>query len=165
MTDNYTPIYSLDATPATLEDFKAIDKCDYDIFVIDYAQNVLTFLALADQIADSQFSDSSVPAHLRVVVPSLNIDLHFPLTLKLETVANTITSSIMAAKTWAATARLESAIELAVAKLVQDQQAAKDAIDAANDAAAAEARSVAEAAEATMAEAFMADPVDSTPAV
>jgi hypothetical protein len=138
---NYTPIHSLDSTPATLDDFKAIPLAEYNQFVNGYAQQVLAFMALADQVSDSQFSDSNIPSHVRIVVPSLNIDLHLPLKLEINTVADTITSSIMTAKVSAATVRLSTAISAAI-------QAAKSAIDAANDAAASEARSVAEAQEA-----------------
>lgn len=134
---NYTPIHSLDSTPASLEDFRAIPLTDYNQFINSYAQQVLAFMALADQVADSQFSDSTIPAHIRIVVPSLNIDLHLPLKLEINTVADTITSSIMTAKVSAATLRLTTAIDSAI-------QAARDAI---NDAAASEARSVAEAHE------------------
>ena len=110
---NYTPIHSLDSTPATLDDFKAIPLTEYNQFVNGYATQVLAFMAIADQVADSQFSDSNIPAHIRVMVPSLNIDLHLPLKLEIHTVADTITSSIMTAKVSAATVRLTTAIKAA----------------------------------------------------
>lgn len=139
MTANYTPIYSLDATPATLDDFKSIPLAEYNQFVNGYAQQVLAFMALADKVADSQFSDSEIPSHVRIQIPSLSIDLHLPLALEIKTVADTITSAIMTAKVSSATRRLNAAIEAA-------------AIQASNDEASAEARSVAEAAETSMAD-------------
>lgn len=130
-TPEVTSISNSGAEQFSMTDLNGLTMEQLNAFVTGYAQRLLDFCSMVDQITDGTFAESNFPNHLRVLVPSLAIDLNFPLRVKPVSVLDMFSVSI-----------LLQLMERAAVRIT-------DSLNASSDASAAEGQSAEETVEAT----------------
>jgi hypothetical protein len=106
-----TPIQNLNAEELSTEILSSIVLDELTTFLANYPENILKLMAMADTFADSSFSDSPFPGNVRVSIPSLEIDLNFPMILRVNTVWDHLIISSIFRKFVQATARMKDQME------------------------------------------------------